>query len=118
MLMHIVLFTFKAPWSWASLEAIDAERSTRAHPNHIEEIKGWTCGRNITRRNIAADFVVIGLFENRETLDAYIEHPNHQIGVAKWRAIADWTIADIELTSDFTLNNGLLSVLQNINTDL
>lgn len=76
--MHIVMFTLKSPWSWSSLETIDAERATRAHPDHINEIKGWSCGRNITRRDIAADFVVIGLFENREDLNAYIIHPDHQ----------------------------------------
>ncbi|CAI1595856.1 Dabb family protein [Serratia ficaria] len=114
MLMHIVLFRFKTPWSWASLEAIDAEKSTRAHPLHIDEIKGWSCGRNTTKRDIAADFVVMGLFENREALNAYILHPDHQLGVAKWRGIADWNVADIELSSDFTLNNGLLSVLNGL----
>ncbi|MGD8105727.1 hypothetical protein ACQE32_03460 [Pantoea sp. FN0302] len=65
MLMHIVLFTFKTPWRWASIDAIDAERTTRVHPDYIYEIKGWACGRNITRRHIAADFVVIGMFEGR-----------------------------------------------------
>jgi hypothetical protein len=74
---------------WASVEAIDAEWSTRAHPNYIDEIKGLTCGRNITRRNIAADFVVISIFEGREALESYIVHPNHQAGVEKWKA-TDW----------------------------
>ncbi|WP_380182429.1 Dabb family protein [Kalamiella sp. sgz302252] len=111
MLMHIVSFTFKSPWSWASLQAIEAERETRDHPNHIAEIKGWTCGRNIARRKIAADFVVAGLFNNREELEAYLVHPNHQQGVAKWQAIADWVVVDIDLESDFTLNTGLLSAL-------
>ncbi|WP_370661849.1 Dabb family protein [Candidatus Pantoea deserta] len=78
MLMHIVTFTFRNSWSWASLEAINAERATRAHPNHIGEIKGWSCGRNTTKRDIAADFVVISLFENRKDLDSYITHPDHQ----------------------------------------
>lgn len=114
MLMHIVLFTFKNPWSWASLEAIDAERTTRAHPNHINEIKGWTCGRNTTKRDIAADFVVLGLFENREDLDAYIIHPDHQKGVVKWKSIADWKVVDIELPSAFTFNCGLLSLLNDL----
>lgn len=114
MLMHIVMFTLKNPWSWSSLEVIDAERATRAHPNHINEIKGWSCGRNTTKRDIAADFVVIGLFEKREDLNAYIIHPDHQEGVAKWRSIADWKVVDIELPSNFTLNKGLLSVLNDI----
>lgn len=116
MLMHIVLFTFKTPWSWASLEAIDAERATRAHPNHIDEIKGWTCGRNTTKRDIAADFVVLGLFKNRDDLNAYIIHPDHQKGIVKWKFIAEWKVVDIELPSDFTLNSGLFSVLNDLSS--
>ncbi|WP_026042659.1 Dabb family protein [Pantoea sp. A4] len=114
MLMHIVMFTFKHPWNWSSLEAIDAERATRAHPHHIDEIKGWSCGRNTTKRDIAADFIVIGLFNNRSELDAYIIHPDHQKGAGKWKFIADWKVVDIELPSDFTLNTGLLSVLNDL----
>ncbi|MEM6160966.1 Dabb family protein [Erwinia sp. P6884] len=114
MLMHIVMFTFRSPWSWSSLEAIDAERATRAHPNYIDEIKGWSCGRNITKRDIAADFVVIGLFENIEDLNAYIIHPNHQEGVIKWKFIADWKVIDIEITNNFTQKSGLLSALNKI----
>lgn len=114
MLMHIVMFTFKSPWNWSSLEAIDAERVTRTHPNKISEIKGWSCGRNTTKRDTAADFVVIGLFENSEDLNTYIAHPDHQKGVMKWRSIADWKVVDIELPGDFTLNCGLLSVLNNL----
>ncbi|MEM0675702.1 Dabb family protein [Dickeya oryzae] len=114
MLMHIVMFTFRSPWNWSSLEAIDAESATHDHPNHISEIKGWTCGRNTTNRDIAADFVVIGLFENREDLNSYIIHPDHQKGVIKWKSIADWKVIDIEIPSDFTLNSGLLSVLNDI----
>lgn len=110
MLMHIVVFTFQNKWNWSSLEAIDAERATRTHPNHINEIKGWNCGRNTTKRGIAADFVVIGLFENCEDLNFYIIHPDHQKGVAKWKSIADWKVVDIELPVDFTLNCGLLCI--------
>jgi len=111
MLMHVVLFSFKAPWGWEALEAIDAERTTHNHPNHIAEIKGWLCGRNTTKRDLAADFVVCGLFESRAKLNAYIIHPDHQKGVRKWKSIADWKVVDIELQGDFTMNSGLLSVL-------
>jgi hypothetical protein len=114
MLMHIVLFTFKTPWNWLSLEAIEAEKSSRKHPNYINEIKGWTCGRNTTKRDISADFVVIGLFENRKDFNIYMGHPDHQIGVNKWKSIADWKVIDIDLLSDFTLNRGLLYVLNNL----
>lgn len=38
-------------------------RATHAHPNFIDEIKGWACGRNTTQREIAADFMVMGLLK-------------------------------------------------------
>lgn len=114
MLMHIAMFTFKNPCSWSSLEAIDAERVMGIHPHQIGEIKGWNCGRNTTKRDITADSVLIGLFENSEDLNTYIIHPDHQKSVMKWKSIADWKIVDIELPSDFTLNSGLLSVLNNL----
>jgi len=116
MLMHIVMFTLRNPWNWSSPEALNAERATRAHPNHISEIKGWSCGRNTTTRDIAADFVVIGLFKNREDLNSYIIHPDHQRGVIKWKLIADWKVVDIELPSEFTLNTGFLSVLNDFSS--
>ncbi|MBZ2398691.1 Dabb family protein [Erwinia amylovora] len=110
-LMHIVLFTLKKELDWTSEEVIDAERATHAHPNFIDEIKGWACGRNTTQREIAADFMVMGLFESRDDLNAYLIHPDHQAGVKKWQAIADWKVVDIELNSHSTLNRGLLARL-------
>lgn len=111
MLMHIVMFKFKKSYSWDSPEAINAEMSTHSHPDNISEIKAWFCGRNIAHREIASDFVVIGLFEDSHALDAFIVHPDHQKGVAKWRHIADWTVTDVELGSELTLNGGLLTLL-------
>ncbi|MFG1173965.1 Dabb family protein [Erwiniaceae bacterium CAU 1747] len=116
--MHIVLFKFKKKYSWASMESIEAERSTRGHIHHIDQIKGWTCGRNTTRRDIASDFVVIGLFENRQALESYIIHPDHQKGVEKWKSISEWQVVDIQLDSNFTLNSGLLSVFNSLPTAL
>jgi hypothetical protein len=43
-----------------------------------------------------------------------MDHPNHQIGINKWKFIADWKVIDINLDSDFTTNTGLLSVLNNL----
>lgn len=114
MILHIVLFNFKKPWSWSSNNAIEAEQATRNHPNHIKEIKGWVCGRNISRRDIAADFVVLGIFENQDELEKYIVHPNHIEGVEKWRAIANWNIVDIDLESDMSLASGYLDILKNL----
>ena len=114
MLLHIVLFSFKSPWNWSSLEAIAAERATRKHHHYIREIKGWISGRNVTHRSIAADFAVVGLFENKEDMNAYLVHPDHQAGVDKWKIIADWTVVDLELNSDFTLSTGLFESLSSV----
>ncbi|QUJ69481.1 Dabb family protein (plasmid) [Photobacterium sp. GJ3] len=114
MILHIVTFNFRSPWSWASIEAIEAEQATRNHPAHIPQIRAWVCGRNISNRSIAADFVVIGLFDNQETLAEYIQHPDHQIGVAKWKALADWHVVDIDLTSSYSLAIGDFELLKSM----
>ena len=80
-LMHIVMFTSRSPWNCSSQEAIDAERATHDHLLHMSEIKGWTSGRNITSRDITADFVVIGQSEKHVELNSYIIHSDHQKGV-------------------------------------
>ncbi|KUI98312.1 Stress responsive alpha-beta barrel domain protein [Vibrio sp. MEBiC08052] len=114
MILHVVLFTFKKNWSWSSTNAIEAEQATRNHPRHIEEIKGWICGRNISRREIAADFIAIGIFNNTDDLEKYIVHPNHREGVEKWKAIAEWNIVDIDLSTDFSQATGYLNLLSTL----
>ncbi|WP_259740095.1 Dabb family protein [Pseudomonas brassicacearum] len=75
-------------------------------PLHINEIVGWACGRNISPRKQAMDFVVMGLFEIQETLSAFLTHPNHQQGVMKWQKIASGQVLGIG--SDTTKFVGLL----------
>lgn len=111
MILHLVFFKFSEPFQWCDDEVIEAESSTRQHPLHISEILGWTCGRNISSRKQAMDFLVIGLFENQEALSAFIIHPNHQQGVLKWQKIASWNVLDVELDSDTTKFAGLLNGL-------
>lgn len=111
MILHLVFFKFDEPFQWCDDEVIDAEAATRQHPLHINEIRGWTCGRNISLRKQAMDFVVMGLFEDQEALSAFLVHPHHQIGVQKWQRIANWQVVDIELGSDTTQFAGLLGGL-------
>lgn len=109
MIIHLVLFKFNEPFQWCDDEVIDAEESTRQHPLHIKEILGWACGRNISARKQAMDFVVMGLFENQEALSSFLAHPNHQLGVLKWQRIASWQIVDLDIGSDTTKFFGLLN---------
>lgn len=108
MILHLVFFKFDEPFQWCDDEVIDAEASTRQHPLHINEIVGWACGRNISPRKQAMDFVVMGLFETQETLSAFLTHPNHLQGVMKWQKIASWQVVDVDIGSDTTKFVGLL----------
>ncbi|MFJ6212154.1 Dabb family protein [Streptomyces sp. NPDC092296] len=63
----------------------------------IPELRGWECGWNTTARDIAYDYALNGLVEDREGLNAYLAHPAHQAAVAQWREFATWVIADIEV---------------------
>lgn len=109
MILHLVFFKFNEPFQWCDDEVIDAEASTRQHPLHIEEIKGWVCGRNVSQRKRAVDFTAVGLFESQETLSVFLNHPNHLQGVVKWQKIATWQVVDVEVGSDTTLFYGLLN---------
>jgi|GEM_PF-478694 len=118
MILHIVTFSFKDYWSWSSSEVIEAEKETRDHPCHIHQIKGWICGRNITKRNVASDFVVMGIFNNQNDLTEYLVHSNHQQGVNKWTKLATWNVVDIDLSGDFCQATGLLTLLKDLNINL
>lgn len=111
MLLHLVFFKFHEPFQWCDDEVIEAEESTLEHPLYIEEILGWACGRNISPRTKAMDFVVMGLFENKKNLSAFLTHQNHLQGVLKWQKIANWQVVDIDIGSDTTKFFGLLNGL-------
>ena len=86
---------------WGDPRALRAEQATHAHPREIPEIVRWAVGRNSTDRQNAYDFAVVGLFEDRDALQRYLTHPDHQRGVALWREISDWVVADFEEDVDF-----------------
>lgn len=96
MILHIVMFTFRFPWTWHAAEAQEAEIISKNHPQKIDEILGWSCARNLNNRTIAADFIIIGLFADHKSLETYQTHPDHIKGVEKWRRLANWTVADID----------------------
>ncbi|CAN7735203.1 Dabb family protein [Caballeronia sp. LjRoot31] len=109
MILHLVFFKFDDPYQWGDAEVIAAEVATRQHPLYIKEILGWACGRNITLRKKAMDFVVMGLFASPEALSGYLIHPDHQRGVQKWQKIASWNVVDMDISNDTTKFFGLLN---------
>ena len=111
---HQVLFTFKDGYSWQSPIAQQAARVSENHPNEIPQILVWCCGRSLVKRQQAADFSLIGLFNDQQAMHEYMVHPDHQKGVDLWRKISTWTISDIlvdqHTLSLFKQNKGITEV--------
>ncbi len=80
MIKHIVFIKIKG----ASSEDEKKENLKKlkealdALPAVIPEIKNFQTGMNISDAATASDFVLIGEFDSKETLDAYKNHPEHQ----------------------------------------
>jgi hypothetical protein len=97
MIVHTVLFRFRPGFDWSRSEAHAAEKLTGEHPHHIDVIRTWLCGRNVTARDNACDFAVVATFRDREALDRYMTHEHHRLGIEAWRAISTWTVVDLEV---------------------
>ncbi|MDQ0794225.1 Dabb family protein [Streptomyces sp. B1I3] len=103
MISHIVCFRFLPGITWADPRAVEAESISRAHPQHIPDIESWTAGRNTTVREVAHDFAVIGRFADRDALERYQTHPDHQRGVRAWKELSTWVVVDLDDTEDALL---------------
>ncbi len=98
MIRHLVLFKLN--------DGVDREADERVATGvkafqelggRIPELREWECGWNTTARDIAYDFAINSLVDDREALGAYVSHPAHQAAAAQWREFATWVIADIEV---------------------
>lgn len=96
MIRHIVLFKFKPGFSWDDEPVRVAERLAAEVGEHVGELLEWRAGRNVSDREIAYDFAVIGVLRDEESLQRYLDHPFHRKSVEQWRLISDWVIADLE----------------------
>ncbi|MCD0482364.1 Dabb family protein [Streptacidiphilus sp. ASG 303] len=98
MIRHLVLFKLN--------DGVDRERDERVPAGAkafeelgalVPELRAWECGWNTTQRDIAYDYAISCLVDDREALKAYADHPAHQAAAAQWREFATWVIADIEV---------------------
>jgi hypothetical protein len=96
MIRHIVLFRLEPEFSFDQPVVQQAELTAHAVGREVDALKEWRAGRNISKRDVAYDFAVIGLVEDAESLDRYMNHPFHQEAIRQWRAISTWVIADLE----------------------
>ncbi|MEU9332939.1 Dabb family protein [Streptomyces sp. NPDC048290] len=97
MIRHLVLFKLNEGVSPDDPRVAAAVASFDGLDDRIEELREWELGRNISDRPIAYDFAINSVVEDPAALRRYLEHPDHQAGVALWRAVATWVVADFEI---------------------
>ncbi|MFE4665960.1 Dabb family protein [Streptomyces sp. NPDC056716] len=96
MIRHLVLLKLNEgverddPRVVAGVEAFTALGGT------IGELRFWEVGWNISDRPIAYDFAINSAVDDADALKRYLDHPDHQAGVALWREFATWVVADYE----------------------
>jgi hypothetical protein len=81
MLNHIVLIKFKASVEETDIRTI--EDLLDDLPNKIVEIHQYEFGRNMVHSERSYDFALVALFANPESLQRYLEHPDHLTVVRK-----------------------------------
>ncbi|MEV7288273.1 Dabb family protein [Streptomyces sp. NPDC093252] len=96
MIRHLVLFKLNEGVSPDDPRVAAAVKSFDRLDDRIEELREWELGRNISDRPIAYDFAVNSVTEDRDALQRYLVHPDHQAGAALWREVATWVVADYE----------------------
>ncbi|MFE7170106.1 Dabb family protein [Streptomyces sp. NPDC057616] len=96
MIRHLVLFKLNEGVLRDDPRVAAGEEAFRALDGKIPEIRFWELGWNLSDRPIAYDFAINSGFEDAASLRRYVEHPEHQAGVALWKEFATWVIADYE----------------------
>jgi hypothetical protein len=94
MIRHLVLFKLDEGVRRDDPRVIEGEKVFRSLDRKIEEIRFWELGWNISDRPIAYDFAINSGFDDAEALRRYVEHPEHQAGVALWKQFSTWIVAD------------------------
>ncbi|MEV7123527.1 Dabb family protein [Kitasatospora griseola] len=97
MIRHLVLFKLNDGVGKDDPRALAGAKAFEELGALIPELREWECGWNITERDIAHDFAINSLVEDREALAAYLGHPAHQAAAGQWRSFATWVIADLEV---------------------
>ncbi|MFF2075279.1 Dabb family protein [Kitasatospora sp. NPDC058162] len=97
MIRHLVLFKLNEDVAKDEQRVLAAAKAFDELGSLIPELREWECGWNTTERDIAYDYAINSLVEDRTALQAYLTHPAHQAAAGQWREFATWVIADIEV---------------------
>ncbi|MFB7905299.1 Dabb family protein [Kitasatospora sp. NPDC059146] len=97
MIRHLVLFKLDEGVAKDEQRVLAAAKAFEELGALVPELREWECGWNTTERDIAYDYAINSLVEDRTALQAYLTHPAHQAAAGLWREFATWVIADIEV---------------------
>ena len=91
MLKHLVFIKFKSDVKEERIR--DLEKGLGGLPDLIPEIKFYDFGRDVVRSERSYDFALVSHFDNRDALQAYAGHPDHQKVLKIITEIADKVVA-------------------------
>jgi hypothetical protein len=97
---HVVLFKLKPGVEWNDPVTQTAVTMAGRVGDEVADLKSWQTGRNISAREIAYDFLVIGTVADEAALERYLVHPFHVEAIKLWRQISDWIMVDVPEGSD------------------
>ena len=82
MIRHVVMWKFGAQDDAGKAAAYEAVRGALEPLAHLEGIRSLSVIRNTEDVDGNSDAVLIGDYESRDALDAYLVHPEHVAAVA------------------------------------
>ncbi|GGR49937.1 Dabb family protein [Streptomyces netropsis] len=94
MIRHLVLFKLNEGVERDDPRVVAGVQAFEKLGGLVPELRSWECAWNITDRPIAYDYAINCSVEDTAALQRYLDHPDHQAGVALWREFATWVIAD------------------------
>lgn len=91
MIKHVVFMKFKKDARPEDIESM--EKGLESLPGTISEIRYFDFGRDVLHTERSYDFAVVSAFDNLESMQRYINHPQHQTVGAKCREVSDSILA-------------------------
>lgn len=95
MLKHVVLFKFKPETTEDEIDNLAT--GLGALPEIITGIREFVFGRDVVRSERSYDFGLVSSFDDRDGLDAYAIHPDHQRVVTHIKQICS-SVAAVDFT--------------------
>lgn len=91
MIKHVVFMKFKKDAHPEDIESI--EKGLGSLQGIIPEIKYYDFGRDVLHTERSYDFALVSAFDNLESMQRYINHPQHQAVAKKCRELSDSIVA-------------------------